>query len=170
MDNQTRNRAEADIGQAPDRLSRADLVLEGILPYQLNRLTFHMNRLLNKDLRRQGLSIGNWRVLAVLDFNEKATVNELADYAMIEQPTVSRLIARMEKDGLLRRDRIARDGRVRSISLTAAGREKYEAVRAMTLAHAERALRGLSDEDKQTLRRSVATMQRNLKTQKIDLK
>ncbi|WP_099867629.1 MarR family winged helix-turn-helix transcriptional regulator [Pararhizobium haloflavum] len=138
------------------------VVLERILPYLANRLTFRMNQLLNKDLRRHGLTIANWRVLAVLDFNEKASVNELANYAMIEQSTLSRLIMRMEADGLLRRERVDADGRVRSISMTPAGRRKYETVRALTLAHAERATIGLSAEEKAVFERVISVMRANL--------
>lgn len=138
------------------------VVLERILPYLANRLTFRMNQLLNKDLRKHGLTIANWRVLAVLDFNEKASVNELATYAMIEQSTLSRLITRMEADGLVQRERIDGDGRVRSISMTAEGRKKFETVRALTLAHAERATIGLSDEEKRVFERIISVMRSNL--------
>lgn len=140
------------------------VVLERILPYLANRLTFRMNQLLNKDLRKHGLTIANWRVLAVLDFNEKASVNELAAYAMIEQSTLSRLITRMEADGLVQRERVDSDGRIRSISMTAPGRRKYETVRALTLAHAERATTGLSDEDKRIFERIISVMRSNLDT------
>jgi len=138
------------------------VVLETILPYLMNCLTFRMNQLLNQDLRKHGLTIANWRLLAVLDANETASINELVSYAMIEQSTVSRLIARMEEDDLVNRDRIDEDGRVRSISMTEVGRRKYQTVQEITLAHAERALIGLSQAEKDTLERLIATMRRNL--------
>lgn len=143
------------------------LVLDRIIPYLANRLTFRLNQLLSKDLRKYGLTIANWRILAVLEYNEKATVNELADYAMIEQSTLSRLIARMEADGLLRRDRVEADGRARSISLTAEGRERYETVRDLALAHVERATRGLSGDDQHVMERIIATMRSNLENEKL---
>jgi MarR family transcriptional regulator, organic hydroperoxide resistance regulator len=140
------------------------VVLERILPYLANRLTFRMNQLLNRDLRRHGLTIANWRVLAVLDFNEKASVNELATYAMIEQSTLSRLIMRMEADGLVQRERVDGDGRVRSISMTPAGKSKYETVRDITLAHAERATTGLTEAEKREFERIISVMRTNLET------
>ncbi|MCR9220133.1 MAG: MarR family transcriptional regulator [Alphaproteobacteria bacterium] len=138
------------------------VLLESILPYQMNCVTFRMNQLLNRDLRRLGLAISNWRLLAVLDHNETASINELAAYAMLEQPTVSRLIARMEEDGLVRRDRVDADGRVRAISMTEAGRALYEKVRAITLAHAERALSDFTAAEKQALERMIARMRENI--------
>ena len=161
-----RREAESEEVDASVRQSQG-LVLDRIVPYLANRLTFRLNQLLSKDLRKYGLTIANWRILAVLEYNEKATVNELADYAMIEQSTLSRLIARMEADGLLRRDRVEADGRARSISLTVEGRKQYGMVRDLALAHVERATRGLSSEDQHAMERIIATMRRNLETEEL---
>jgi MarR family transcriptional regulator, organic hydroperoxide resistance regulator len=138
------------------------IVLDSILPYRVNSLAFRMNRLLNKDLRKHGLQISHWRILAVLDASRQSTINELSDYAMLEQPTVSRLVARMEQDGLVRRERIDADGRVVTVSLTREGRKKYETVRALTLLHADRASFGLSEAEKEFFRKVIDHMSDNL--------
>ncbi|MDF1749030.1 MAG: MarR family transcriptional regulator [Alphaproteobacteria bacterium] len=143
---------------------KPDIVLERILPYLMNCLTFRLNQLLNQDLRKHGLTISNWRILAVLDVNETASINELVEYAMIEQSTVSRLIMRMEEDGLVRRDRIDEDGRVRSISMTEEGRAKYAIVEQITLSHSERALIGLSGSEKAILEGLISKMRHNIET------
>lgn len=157
------NEVSAENGSS-GRGPKPGIVLESILPYLMNCLTFRMNQLLNQDLRNLGLTISNWRLLAVLDYNESASINELVSYAMIEQSTVSRLITRMEEDGLVRRDRVDKDGRVRSISMTAKGREIYDKVQSITLAHAERALINLTEEEKTVLERLISTMRANLDT------
>ncbi|MEZ5810560.1 MAG: MarR family transcriptional regulator [Rhizobiaceae bacterium] len=151
----------------PDGKPAGGIVLERILPYLANRLTFRMNQLLSKDLHKHGLTISNWRVMAVLADNETASVNDLADYAMIVQPTLSRLITKMEAEGLLRRDRVESDGRVRSISLTPKGWEKFETVRALVLSHTERATRGLTDRQKLEFERTIVAMRKNLQTQRL---
>ncbi len=145
----------------PQNTSDSDIVLERIIPYLANRLTFRMNQLLKKDLREHGLSIANWRILAVLDSNLNATVNELAAYAMIEQPTLSRLIIKMEEDGLLKRRQAEGDGRFRSISLTAEGRRKYQSVRALALAHTQRAITGLTQSERDDFVRTINKMREN---------
>ena len=152
-----------DVAAMPEQ-PKSGIVLESILPYLMNCLTFRMNQLLNQDLRKLGLTISNWRLLAVLDYNESASINELVSYAMIEQSTVSRLITRMEEEGLVRRDRIDQDGRVRSISMTDKGREIYTQVQSITMAHAERALLNLSEEEKSALERLISVMRANLDT------
>ena len=165
-----RQNAQKDGEKAPlTRMESAQVLLESIIPYQINRLTFRMNQLLNKDLRAHGLSISNWRVLAVLDHNSEATVNELAAYAMIEQSTLSRMLRRMELDGLLQSHVGANDGRVRSISLTEAGKRKYDEVRAVTLAHTARIVHGLTAQERSVLRRQVSMMLRNVETLDLDM-
>ncbi|MCV0396571.1 MAG: MarR family transcriptional regulator [Rhizobiaceae bacterium] len=137
-------------------------LLDKILPYRINRLAFQMNRLLNADLRKHGLQISHWRILAVLDASTKSTINELSAYAMLEQPTVSRLVARLEQDGLVRRERIDPDGRVVTVSLTRDGKRKYDTVRDLSLRHAGRATHGLSEAERESLRKVLDRMSANL--------
>lgn len=142
-------------------------VLENILPYLINRLTFRMNRLLNEDLRARGLSMSHWRVLAVLDSAKYATVNDLAAYAMIEQSTLSRLVMRMEEQGLVRRERTEPDGRIVTVSMTCEGRITFEKVLAVSLAHSERVVMGFSSNEKAALKKAVRRMTRNLEAYSI---
>ncbi len=119
--------------------------LERIIPYLANRLTFRLNQLLKQDLKPFGLSIVKWRVLAVLAANQKVTINEIAEYAMLEQPTASRLILRMEADNLIARERDPVDGRVSAISLTELGQQKHRQAQATVSAHTSRAVDGLTE-------------------------
>tara|TARA_R100000322_G_scaffold9788_8_gene6182 strand:+ start:6040 stop:6513 length:474 start_codon:yes stop_codon:yes gene_type:complete len=121
------------------------VVLERILPYLLNRTAFQLNQLLKSDLKPHGISISNWRVLAVLAVNGSVTMSDIASYAMIEQPTASRMVDRLVADGLVERRKGDADRRVRSLALTDRGRESYAAVRNLAFAHTARALGGLSE-------------------------
>ncbi len=138
------------------------LLLDSIIPYQINRLCYRMNRLLNQELKTQGLSISNWRVMAALDFDSSITVNELADYAMIEQSTLSRMLQRMEANGLVEVKHASTDARMRVIFLTALGRERFHAVRDVTLRHVKRVIHGLSEGEQIQLIRFISRMQANL--------
>lgn len=138
------------------------LLLVSIIPYQLNQLSYQMNRLLDRDLRAHGLSISAWRIMAVLDFNQAVSIGELAHFAMIEQSTLSRALARMEAAGLLQSEVSMKDGRVRSISLTRDGRERYETVRALTLKHVSRIVHGFSREERKILSAFISRMRENI--------
>ena len=153
--------AEFTDGRQPDG-AEAQLLLDSILPYQINQLSYRMNRLLDQDLRGHGLSISNWRIMAVLDFNAAITVNDLARYAMIEQSTLSRILKRMEAEGLLVSRRSERDGRVRTIDLTALGRARYDTVRSIALKHVGHIVSDLSQEERALLASIVARMRKSL--------
>ncbi|MGR3365612.1 MAG: MarR family winged helix-turn-helix transcriptional regulator [Maritimibacter harenae] len=145
-----------------DPEGNAVVVLERILPYLLNRTTFQLNQLLKADLKPHGLSISNWRVLAVVATNESVTMNQIATYAMIEQPTASRMVDRLEADGLiLRRDRVE-DRRFRSLELTEKGLKAYEAVRDLAFAHTSRALDGLSKTEREVFTQTLMRIEANL--------
>lgn len=145
-----------------DEIGVEQLLLDSIIPYQINRLSHRMNKLLDRDLKSEGLSISSWRVMAVLDFNTSVSVNELADYAMIEQSTLSRLLQRMETDGLIELRNSARDGRVRNIYLTEFGRTRYDAVREITLRHVRRVVSGFSQQERQHIMRFIKIMYENV--------
>lgn len=147
-----------DVAEAPERAS----TLEQIVPYQINRLSFRMNQLLNRALQERGMTIAAWRILAVLEVDEAATVNRLAEAAMIEQSTLSRALQRLEAQGYILRTAHLGDGRTRGIALTDAGRHQLDEVRELTMAHVGRILTGFTDEETRLLRSMIARMRRNV--------
>jgi hypothetical protein len=77
--------------------------LDDLLPYLMNRLVARLNQNLGERLRRRGYSFQEWRVLAVLAAHDGITLSQLADATVMPQPTVSRLVARLERRQFLRR-------------------------------------------------------------------
>ncbi len=144
-----------------------ELVLDSIIPYQINRLSHRMNKLLDQELRLEGLSITYWRVMAVLVFNKSISINDLADYAMIEQSTLSRKLRRMDEKGLIEIKSAKTDGRVRHINLTPYGRKKYNAVRKITLKHVDRIVDGFSKKEQAQIMKYIKQMEKN--TMSLDL-
>ena len=61
------------------------------------------------------------------DGGEQATVTDLAERLQLTQSTVTALVQRAERDGLLRRARSTEDGRVVHLSLTAEGERRIAA-------------------------------------------
>ena len=86
------------------------------------------------ELRRHGASLPVWRVLAALSARPGETVSHLAEACLLQQPTMTKLLDRMARDGLVTRAQDARDRRVVRVALTPAG----EAKAAELLAVAER--------------------------------
>jgi DNA-binding MarR family transcriptional regulator len=144
------------------------LVLEATIPYQINRLGFLMNQLLENDLQKNGLSTVIWRVMAVLEYNSHATVNQLAEYAMVDQSTVSRLIQRMVRDGDIENQPSDADGRMRKIVLTKQGKKRYALVKGRTMQHVSRILEGVSRDERTLFLELLMRMQNNVETRTLD--
>jgi DNA-binding MarR family transcriptional regulator len=75
-------------------------------------------------LRRHGVSIPMWRTMATLFTEPGQTVSALAAACLLQQPTMTKLLDRMEREGLVVRAQDAQDRRVVRITLTPEGQAK----------------------------------------------
>ena len=70
-------------------------------------------------------------VLVALKGGGRLTQKALAETTGVEQPSMAQLLARMERDGLVRREPSPTDGRSSLVSLTPAAMRKLEPGRAV---------------------------------------
>src|SRR5271155_1510446 len=75
-------------------------------------------RLSEARLKPLGFGVGHLPVLVALQKGQAATQRDLALFARIEQPSMAQMLARMERDGLIRRTPDPADGRSSRITLT----------------------------------------------------
>lgn len=139
--------------------------LEVFAPYLMNRILRRYNARVETDVRAAGLSVPRLRVLAALAARGPSTINDLAVLAVSEQSSISRLIDQMQTEGLIMRKVSDGDSRVRIVSLTDLGRQRFQDVfPAMQEAEAEM-MTGISDQDRQhfltTLRTVLANVRQN---------
>jgi MarR family transcriptional regulator, organic hydroperoxide resistance regulator len=93
------------------------------LPYLLARLGVRMGELFARELRRDGLTLPMYRVLAFLAEEDGVRrLGDLAALAVVELSTLSRLVAAMQRDGLVTRVRPENDQRSLHVGLTEAGK------------------------------------------------
>ena len=114
--------------------------LDRFLPYRLSVLTNVVSSTIAEAYQRRfGLSIPEWRVLAVLARHPGVSAAEVARLTRMDAVAVSRAVARLLAAGRLRRT-IARDDRRRSVlTVTATGTAVYREVAPLALGY-ERAL------------------------------
>ncbi len=98
------------------------------LPYLLARAAHHVAGGFHAGLRRHELTVFSWRVLATLSDGRGYTVGELCERCLAKQPTVSKLIDRLERERWVRRHRDRDDGRRVLVEITDAGRRKIAPV------------------------------------------
>ena len=145
---------EPQAGQTEDPY--ADL--DQFLPYLLNRVMGRMNQLLADRLKRHGISFQEWRVLLVLANKGPRTIRTLSEDTIIPHSTLSRMLDRMQRDGLVVRAVSETDARTVKVAITAAGQDLFAALRHHGLAVLGQAAEGLSEAEVKTMRRLASRM------------
>jgi DNA-binding MarR family transcriptional regulator len=107
----------------------------GFLPDLLARASHALVRGLAEELRRRGTSLPVWRVLAALLARPGESVTGLAEACLLQQPTMTKLLDRMARDGLVARAPDARNRRVVRVALTPAGEAKAAELAAAAAFH-----------------------------------
>ncbi len=105
---------DADSGEPTD----VDDFSQQSLGYQVNLLARMMEQALSARIRPYGVVPGQFAQLLALYRSDGQTVTDLASTVAIEHSTMSRTLARMERDGLVVSRPHPDDGRSRRIFLT----------------------------------------------------
>ena len=108
------------------------------------------------------LSPSQAAALATIDRHGPLTPSELADRERIKRPTATRVIAWLEEAGLVDRTPDPQDGRSSLVTLTPAGRVLLDRVRARKDVYLAQRLRELDPEERATLDRAAAILERVL--------
>lgn len=140
-----------------------------LFPFRINRLMSVWNGQLDVRLTERGSGLSQWRVLMVAArAGRPLTIVELAALTMVPHSTLSRQLAAMERDGLLRRTRNAEDGRAVSVQLTPRGRARYREWLPLALEEAEVVLGALSVAERASLHRIIGRMEEVLALARAD--
>jgi DNA-binding MarR family transcriptional regulator len=145
-------------------LSRhAPLELSEHLPYLINRVGSALVARFSADaLAGARLSIASWRVLAVLSNNGGLRQTDLAEMTSIDASTLSRLITRLVRAGLVRRTRSRRDSREVAVALTRKAATVMTKLVPIAAGLQATATQHLSKRDLATLKRVLRKMHENL--------
>ena len=126
------------------RIAKNRIDLERFLPYRLSVLTNLVSGAIASVYeQRFGLTIPEWRVIAVLARFPGLSAAEVAANTRMDAVAVSRAVTRLLRDGRIRRS-IAADDRRRSIlRLSAAGESVYREIAPVALRYEHSLLEGL---------------------------
>ena len=128
------------------------LELERFLPYRLSVVSNHISQTIaDAYAERFGISITEWRVLAVLGRYPELSANGVAERTAMDKVAVSRAVARLLKTGMIDRKIHDSDRRRSVLRLSAAGYRVYDQVAPMALDYERRLLAGFSDAERATL-------------------
>jgi len=100
--------------------------------------------------------------LATVERHGPLTPSELAARERVRRPTVTRVVARLEADGLVARTAAPADGRSTLVAVTAEGRELLHQMRTRKDAYLARRLEALGAHERAVLERAAAILERML--------
>lgn len=150
MKNKTANRSAKRSVQGRFRMARYPF-------HWINRVSARYYLDLEKALKRVQLDVPRWRVLIILSETGPASVSRIAGHAVIKLPTMTKLLQRMEADGLVHLRANAQDARVTEVVLTSRGSSTADAVREEGERVFRRAFAGV---DEREIERLVTLLQR----------
>jgi DNA-binding MarR family transcriptional regulator len=148
--------AAREITLAPNRTR---LELESFVPFRLSVLSNRVSAAIARQYtERFGLSMAEWRVMAVLGTTTGLSARDIAGRTGMDKVQVSRAVA-----NLVRRKRVARradacDRRRQRLALTPKGEAIYAEIVPLARAQEERFLAALEPADRATLLRLLAAL------------
>lgn len=102
----------------PAGVTQAPPFIDDYLLYLLARASHLVSAEFHRRLKRHGVGVAEWRVLASLSGAPGMTVGDLAAACLMQQPTMTKLLDRMTREGLVERSPDATDRRIMRITLT----------------------------------------------------
>lgn len=128
------------------------LVLQEFLPYRLSALAEVVSGVFAKRYdERFGLSIAEWRVMAVVGEGPPQSTQQVIDRTGMDRVRVSRAVIRLADKGLLQRHPQPGDRRAQMLSLSPGGSEIYGRIVPLARDMQKHLASALDDEERRQL-------------------
>jgi len=135
-----------------DEKNDRELILEDFLPYRLAILSHTVSSSIARAYdQRFGLTIPEWRVIAILGRFPGLSAVEVAKRTMLDKVAVSRAVTKLIKGGRIDRQFADADRRRSILNLSAEGRKVHDEVAPLALGIEDDLLHGLTDDQVSTL-------------------
>ena len=139
-----RRRVDEEVGQ--------ELILEDFLPYRLAILSHTVSTLIARVYdKRFGLTIPEWRVIAIVGRFPGLSAVEVAERTMLDKVAVSRAVTKLIKAGRIDREFADADRRRSILTLSGEGRKVHDKVAPLALSMEQDLLHGLDADQVETL-------------------
>ena len=129
-----------------------ELRLEKFLPYRLAILSHTVSTTIAHVYdKRFGLSIPEWRVIAILGRFPGLSAVEVAERTLMDKVAVSRAVTKLIKNGRIDREFADADRRRSILNLSEEGRRVHDEVAPLALQFERELLAGLDDDERDKL-------------------
>lgn len=145
--------------KAPPKTSTDRLHLDHFVPYRLSVLTNIVSMSIAETYEREfGLTIPEWRIIAVLARYPNLSAMEVAQRTAMDKVAVSRAVQRLLASRRLLRTYDEGDRRRSRLRLSPAGEAVYMRIAPMALSYEKKLLEALSPSDRRTLDRLIGRL------------
>ena len=132
--------------------TKKELILEDFLPYRLAILSHTVSTSIARAYeQRFGVTIPEWRVIAILGRFPGLSAVEVADRTMMDKVAVSRAVTKLIKSGRIDREFADADRRRSILNLSEKGQQVHDEIAPLALKIETDLLHGLNDEQIETL-------------------
>ncbi len=139
-----------------------DFCLEEYPFFLMNMAVSKYNLALAQSLTEVKADPARWRVLMILEDQEPSSISEICELAVMNLSTITRVIQRLEKAGLVSSGPRRKDNRVTEVRMTAKGRQELQVVKKVASNLFSHATEGLSSVDVKVLNRILRNLAQNL--------
>lgn len=139
-------------------INREDFDIDSYLAFLLAKASHSVSSALHEQLRSKGVSIGTWRILAVLSGGSR-TVSELASMVLLNQSTLSKALDKLEQQGLVVRERDPSARRQVNLSITDEGEAFVVKMLPLMKSHERQSFAHLNSKEQRQL---VALLQKTI--------
>jgi DNA-binding MarR family transcriptional regulator len=146
---------------------KQDLRRTESLVFLVHEVARLFRRRFEEDAKLHGFTLPQWRALAEIFQNEGISQVALAAILDVDQMTVSGIVSRLEKRGLIERYPSPNDSRAKLARLTPEGRELITRAKNVGRVVHEKALDGLSEAERIELKAGLALVRDNLNAMTI---
>lgn len=125
-------------------------------------LAIHLLRRVRRRDAESGIGPAQLSALSVAVFDGPLTLGELARAEQVRPPTITRVVADLERAGLIERETDADDRRVIRVRATARGRAALRKGRERRIAELAAVLAGLTESERGVLERAAGVLEARL--------
>ncbi len=139
-----------------------DFNLDDYPLYNLNRTSATYIAVMSEALKALEMDQPSWRVLMLLGDKNPSTVGELSRRSVTKISTITRILMRMEKDGLVKRKPYPKDNRVIEVFILDKGKRISNDLRGLAEDVYKNAFDGIAEEDIRSFTKILMKVRKNL--------
>jgi DNA-binding MarR family transcriptional regulator len=147
-------------GKRTVKNTKSQLVLEQFLPYRLSILSNTVSNTIAREYRELfGLSIPQWRVMAVLGRFGPTSASGVCERTAMDKVTVSRAVSQLTGQKFIKSETDATDRRRSILKLTARGTRTHQKIVPIARGHESELAAALTDTERRNLDTLLAKLQ-----------